>query len=319
VNKEPWLKYFPVALFSPVMGLAGLALAWLRAEQTLALPIALGKATTFIALLAFGAIALLYLAKLARFPCAVLAELRHPRKLNVFPSISISLMLSAVLVFDEQPQAAFALWAAGAGLQFSLTLHAMSAWLFTQRFALAQTDPIWFFPLVGNMVAAATGIDHAPLELLWFFFSIGFAFWITMFMAVFQRMVLHPPFPEQLTPTFFVLIAPPAVAFLAYHGLAGQVDALSRVLYYAALFLTLLLFANLRRFLRLGFSLLAWCYTFPLAAIVLASLVMSTETDSAWLRAIAGVLLIIVTIVVLALAIRTAIAAMRGEICAPDD
>ena len=305
-------------MFSSVMGLAGLALAWQRSEQALVLPPVLGGVTTVIALVAFGVVGLIYLAKLVRFPREVLAELRHSRKLNVFPAISISFMLSAVLLLDRLPATSAALWAGGAGLQFSLTLHTMSTWLFGQRSELAHTDPIWFFPLVGNMVAAATGVDHASLELLWFFFSVGFAFWITMFMAVFQRMMLHPPFPEKLTPTFFVLIAPPAVAFLAYYELAGSLDAFGRVLYYAALFMTLLLFANLRSFVRLGFSLLAWSYTFPLAAIVLATFVMTSETGSAWLRVIAGVLLVIVTAIVAVLVVRTAMAAIRGEICVPD-
>ena len=318
MNKDSWLKHFPVALFSSVMGLAGLALAWQRAEQLLLLPIALSRVMTYVTFSVFIVIGMLYLAKLARFPRAVLTELQHLRKLNLFPAISISLMLSAVLVLDEHRTASLALWATGAALQFMLTFHAMSAWLFKPGFELAHTDPVWFFPLVGNMVAATTGVEHAPTELLWFFFSVGFSFWLAMFMAVFQRLIFHAPFPEQLTPTFFVLIAPPAVAFLAYYGLVGRLDAFARVLYYAALFMTVLLFANLGRFLRLRFSLAAWSYTFPLAAVVLASLVMYQEIGGSWLRAIASLLLVIVTTVVLVLLIRTGVAFVRGQICIPD-
>jgi len=300
------------------MGFAGLALAWREADTLISPFVSLSALTTAVSLAVFAALSALYVAKVALYPREALAEWRNPRKLNVFPSISIAFMLSAVLVLEESRDASFWLWVSGACLQVAILFRAMGTWLLRQQFELAQADPIWFFPLVGNMVAAITGKEHAPAELLWFFFCVGFFFWLMMFIIIFQRLIFHPSLPEALTPTFFILIAPPAVAFLAYYSLAGRIDVFARVLYYVALFLTLLLLANVAPFLRLAFRLSSWSYTFPLAAVTLASLSMYRELGGAWLRTGSAILLVLVTIVVFALAARTVVAAVRGEICIPD-
>ena len=44
-----------------------------------------------------------------------------------------------------------------------------------------------------------------------------------------------------LLPTMFIMIAPPAVGFISYLNLVPDLDNFARVLYYSALFLTLLL------------------------------------------------------------------------------
>jgi hypothetical protein len=92
----------------------------------------------------------------------------------------------------------------------------------------------------------------------------------------------HEPLPVRLTPTLFIFLAPPSVGFVSYTALTGQLDAAligqldaaARVLYYTALFLTLLLATNAARFLEVPFYLSAWAYSFPLAAMTIATLVM---------------------------------------------
>ena len=81
----------------------------------------------------------------------------------------------------------------------------------------------------------------------------------------------------RLTPTLFILLAPPSVGFIAYLQLIGSLDAFARILYYTALFLSLLLASNALRFLRIPFFISAWAYSFPLAALTIATLVMSTH------------------------------------------
>ena len=45
---------------------------------------------------------------------------------------------------------------------------------------LIRTNP-WFIPVVGNIIVPIAGVDDAPAEVSWFFFSFGLIFWIALF------------------------------------------------------------------------------------------------------------------------------------------
>ncbi len=87
-----------------------------------------------------------------------------------------------------------------------------------------------------------------------------------------NRVIFHGGLPEKMLPTLFILIAPPAVAFIAYLGLTGELNAFAKILYFHALFTTVLILSFADRFVRLPFYLSWWAYTFPLAAITLANI-----------------------------------------------
>jgi len=134
---------------------------------------------------------------------------------------------------------------------------------------------------------------------------------------LFNRVLFHHPIEQKLLPTLFILIAPPAVGFIAYMRLTGDLDAFGRILYYGGLFLTLLLFTQVRRFLKLEFFLSWWAYSFPLAAISIASMVMFEQTKISLYLWIGGGLLLLLTGIVGLLLTRTIIAVQRQGICLP--
>jgi tellurite resistance protein len=105
------------------------------------------------------------------------------------------------------------------------------------------------------------------------------------------------------------------VGFVAYVALAGAVDGFARTLFYTALLLTLLLASNAVRFVRARFFLSAWAYSFPLAAMTIATTVMAERVGGAFFDRLGLVLLAVLTIVVAALLARTALAVARREIC----
>jgi tellurite resistance protein len=136
----------------------------------------------------------------------------------------------------------------------------------------------------------------------------------------------HEPLPVRLTPTLFILLAPPSVGFVSYTALTGQLDAAligqldaaARVLYYTALFLTLLLATNAARFLEVPFYLSAWAYSFPLAAMTIATLVMFARSGVALFGALGAALLAALTAIVGWLVARTAQAMRDRAICVPE-
>lgn len=316
--RQQRLEHFPVSFFAAVMGTTGLALAWKKAHPVFGLPAEIGLALQWWALGLFVTLTLAYLAKLATRFDAVKHEFAHPIRLNFFPAISISLLLLAAAFADTLPGLGFAMWSLGALLHLGFTLTVMSSWIHHTRYDIKHANPAWFIPVVGNIIVPVAGVGYAPADISWFFFSIGVVFWLVLMTIVMNRLFFHEPLPERLTPTLFILIAPPAVGFVAWVKLNhGEVDAFARILYFVALFLTLLLASNALRFFRLRFFLSTWAYSFPLAAMTIATLIMAEQGGGLFVPLGWG-LLAVLSVVLALLTARTALGALRGEICVPE-
>lgn len=312
------MEHYPIPLFATVMGTAGLAIAWKKAHHVLGLPAEIGLALQWWAMALFGAIALGYLAKMSMHWVAVKKEFGHPIRLNFFPTVSISLLLLSIAFGDTLPGMAQGFWMFGAALHLIFTLVVMSSWIHHTHYEIKHANPAWFIPVVGNIIVPVAGVTYAPIELSWFFYSIGIVFWIVLMTIVMYRLFFHEPLPVRLTPTLFILIAPPAVGFIAWVKLnSGDIGPFAHILYHVALFLTLLLASNALRFFRLPFFLSTWAYSFPLAAMTIATLIMA-EHGAGLFVPLAWILLVGVTIVIALLTLRTLKAAAHGEICVPE-
>lgn len=312
------LAHFPVALFASVMGIAGLAIAWLKAAHTGLVPEAIGGGIRWLASGLFAFLLLVYVAKLLRHPAAVMAERAHPLKQNFFPAISIGILLLATAWAHTAPTVAQWLWTIGAASHLIFTLLAMSGWIHHAHFEIKHANPAWFIPVVGNILVPVVGAGFAHSDISWFFFSIGLIFWLVLLTIVLYRLFFHEPLPARLTPTLFILLAPPSVGFLAYLALTDSLDAFARILYFTALFLGLLLASNAARFYRVPFFISAWAYSFPLAALTLATFEMAARTGLVFYGWLGWALLAVLTGVVAVLAGKTVTAAFKGGICVPE-
>jgi len=233
------LEHFPAAFFAMVMGFAGLTIAWEKAEAVLRadfpfVPWLIGATT-----LLFAGLALIYAAKILLHPGAVRAELRHPVRLNFMPTIAISLLLLAIVYLHTAPAASQWLWITGAALQLGFTLFVINSWIHHEHFQILHMNPAWFIPAVGNVLVPVAGVPLGYELTSWFFLSIGFLLSPVLLTIVFNRVLFHQPLPERLMPTLFILIAPPAVGFIAYVRLTGGVDGVCAVpVFLGALFHT---------------------------------------------------------------------------------
>lgn len=312
------LQYVPIALFAVVMGLAGLTIAWEKAGEVFGVPVAIGSILAGVTSLAFVAVAALYGLKLATHPGAVRADLQHPVRLNFFPTISISLILLSIILLPLIPWLARPFWIAGSALHLGLLLYVLNAWMHHEHFEIKHMNPAWFIPAVGNVLVPISGVPLGFVEISWFFFSVGIVFWIILFTIIIYRMLFHNPMEARLMPTLFILIAPPAVGFLAYQRLVGELDTLARILFFTALFLTLLLLTQIKHFLRLPFFISWWAYTFPIAAITVATMVMHQLNPTALYPIFAAVLLAALTLLVGWLLVRTIRGLVLGHLLAPE-
>ena len=318
IKSEPRLAHFPVSIFSIVMGLTGLAIAWQKASLALHVPAVVWQTIAAFSSVLFVALCLLYSLKIQRFPKFVMEEWAHPVRVNFFPTISICLLLLGIVWFDTANNLSRVLWLSGSLLHLAFTFAILNSWMHHTHYDIKHANPAWFIPVVGNLFVPICGVYFASPEIAWFFFSIGMIFWIVLMTIIFYRIFFHEPIPPRLMPTLFILLAPPAVGFIAYGALVASFDGFARVLYYTALFLTVLLGSNALRFIRGGFFLSAWAYSFPLAAMTIASFSMAKRSGLPAFDWIGGALLLVVSLVVLALLNKTAGAVVRKAICVPE-
>jgi len=312
------LQHFPISYFAIVMGLSGLTIAWEKAHDVLQMPGIIGVGLLAATVIVFGAILFFYGYKVFHFRPMVFKELHHPVKLNFFPTVSISMILLSICTLYLSAPVSFALWFTGSAIHLLFTLYVMQVWIHHEHFEIHHMNPAWFIPVVGNILVPVAGVAHGYIEISWFFFSIGLLFWLVLLSIVFNRVIFHQPIPAKLLPTLFILIAPPAVGFIAYVKLSGSVDIFARLLYYSALFLTLLLLTQTPRFVKLRFFLSWWAYSFPMAAITIATMLMYQQTGQAMFRLLAYILLAIITVLIGYLAIKTITAIQRRQICVED-
>ncbi|MGM0951639.1 MAG: SLAC1 anion channel family protein [Pseudomonadota bacterium] len=309
------LENFPISWFAMVMGLAGLTIALHRAEIVFELPVRPSLVTLALTIAVFIILACIYGLKIIKHPHMVKAELNHPVKLNFFPTISIGLILISVTLLPHHKDLSFTVWSVGAALHLFSTFYVLSAWIHHTHFEINHMNPAWFIPIVGNILVPIAGVQHGFLELSWFFFSIGVVFWLVLLTIIFNRMFFHQPLPGKLLPTLFILIAPPGVGFVSWLQLNGELDAFARILYYTALFLTLMLFTQVPRFLKLQFFLSWWAYSFPMAAITIATLSMYQLLDLGFFKWLGALLVVLLVALIAGLLTRTAVAVSRREIC----
>lgn len=308
------LAQVPVTLFTVVMGLCGFTLA-LRAGETAAGLTHLASGVAHLVTLAvFVVVALAYTAKALRHPQAVAEEWAHPVSLAFFPAISIALLLFSIVMLAPAPGIARGLWLVAVPMQLVLTLAVVSGWIGARSFQHGHLTPAWFIPAVGNVIVAIAGVPLGYVELSWFFASVGLIFWVVLLALVMNRLIFHDPLPERLQPTLVILVAPPAVGYLAWVALAGEVDAFARVLLNIAYLFVLIVAVQVPRLAALPFSLSHWALSFPLAAVTVASFAHAARLGSAGHAVIGFGLLAVLVAIIAGLMWRTGRALAKGRL-----
>lgn len=317
---KPSAQHFPVGFFSMIMGLVGFGLAWQRAAQMLSWSQWVSCTIIFFALMLFVVLLYFFTKKALFYFPDLCADFTHPIRMAFVPSLSISLILIGTALLPIERRFGFIFWLIGTVLHGILTLYIVHTWIRGNQFDIKHLNPAWFIPAVGNVIVPVAGVEYAPLPVAYFFFAVGMFFWLILSVLLFYRLFFHPPLPEKLQPTLFILLAPPAVALIAYmHIKGGALDLFAHTLYGIAVFTFLLLLTFIPRLVRVPFFLSWWAYSFPLAAFVLASFLMFKLSEQAIYATIASTLLIVLCVVIVTLLIYTTRALIQGKIGVPED
>jgi tellurite resistance protein len=311
------LALLPITLFGSVMGLSGLAVALVRTDHVLGWHLGVGRPLLWAVFGWFLVLSLLYLIKFLRHSSEVQTEYLNPVRVNFFPAISISLLLLGIGFLDVNRPIASVLWWIGTPVHLLFCIKIMHMWFF-EDLQIQSLNPAWFIPIVGTILVPIAGVPLGHLEISWFFYSIGLIFWLVLLTIVFYRILFHPAMAEKFLPTLFILIPPPTIGFIALVRLTGGLGDTQRILYNFGLFMLILLGCMLPRFRKVPYYVSWWAYTFPLASITIATLLMHKLTGSDFHRWL-GIGLLAVTIVVnIVVIVRTLQAVRQGDICVPE-
>ncbi|WP_321323323.1 SLAC1 anion channel family protein [Thiomicrorhabdus sp.] len=311
--------FFPINIFGAIMGYAGLTLGLKQAHDLLGISISVFYTFALLSTILFIVFSITYLIKLVKYPKSVISEFDHPVSLHFFPTFSISLLLLSLIYLDMAYDVARVMWILGATLQFFLLLFILNNWIHHEKWQITHMNPAWFIPVVGAIVVPLGAVHFVDMEVAWFFFSIGLVFWIILNSIVMYRLFFHPPMMKVLEPTLFILIAPPSVGFISYMTLNGMVgvDEFARILYYIALFLMIMLFTQVPRFIKVPFALSWWAYTFPLAAFSLASFMMFEQLHKVFFSYVASLTLAVLFALIVHLTFKTIMAIKNKKMCVP--
>jgi tellurite resistance protein len=312
------LQFFPITSFAVVMGLTGLSIAFGKFYHLDWLPKIFYEVSLFTVLALFVTFLVLYGLKLLYYPEEVSADFHHRIRINFFSTISISLLLLSIAFYTYYPILAISLWWTGVLLHTIFMFKTISFWI-QHNFEIQHFNPAWFIPVVGNILIPVSGVDFAPVLFSYFYFAVGFFFWIILFTVFLYRAVFHAQLPEKFIPTFFIMLAPPAVGFIAYIRITSSWDTFSIFLLFMAYFFIGLLLTMYKSFTKLKFFMSWWAFTFPLAAVTIASAVAYQITLLTTFRMVAWSMLTITIAAIAIVAWHTIIHIRKGEICIKEE
>ena len=169
--------------------------------------------------------------------------------------------------------------------------------------------------MVGNVLVPVGGVGFASQGVLMYFFSCGIFFWVILFAILLNRIIFHHQLAVKFMPTMFILIAPPAVGFIAYYKMFGVIDIFATMLFNLALFFTLLVAFMYKNFIKIKFFISWWAFVFPLAAMSISAMLMYHETKDSMLLAFSYVMVAVTTVVITIVLYQTVSHMLKGEVC----
>jgi tellurite resistance protein len=288
----------PIRFAPAVMSLFGLALAWRALSDLGGWESGFGRLISIGALLlglvTFGSIVL------HQFQKGALRETFENPQLRVLPAcLTVGLMLLSALLAPHMPRLANAMiWIAALG-HFLLLAWLINGW-FRGGLALEIISPVWFIPVVGNIVVPVGAIASGEVMLAWFGFSVGIVLWLMLLPIVFFRLIHGKRMPDELESTQMVLVAPPAIGSVSWSLLAGdQAVVPGVVLLSVAFFLMLTMVPMVLRVISRPFVPANWAFGFPLAALSTGLATYSILLERDILMGVGLVILLLVSAIIL--------------------
>jgi tellurite resistance protein TehA-like permease len=169
-----------------------------------------------------------------------------------------------------------------------LDLKIYGQWMSSGERRLSRVaNPSNHLAVVGNFVGALLGARMGLRELPIFFFAVGLAHYTVLFVTLYQRLPTNVQLPKELHPVFFLFVAAPSVASMAWARISGEFNSGAKLAYFVSMFLYASLVVRVNLFRGFRFSLAWWAYTFPMTSVALATVLYASEVDNMVTRTLA--------------------------------
>jgi len=264
----------PPAIFSLLLGLFGLTLAWRAAALALPLPAAVSELLLGGVTGLFLVALLAYIAKFMRRPASLLEDLRVLPGRGGLAALAVSVSaLSTGLIAVSTAAATGLMWFALAFhvLMTGLVIYTLLSGPREQR----QVTPIWHLSFVGVIVTAVSAVrlEHYALAALILWVTLALAL-IIYAVSAYQLATRIAPAP--LRPLLAIHLAPASLFTTVALGFPAAdyplMPLLAQVSLGAAVLIGLALLFNIRTITAAGFSPMWASFTFPISAFTSAVL-----------------------------------------------
>lgn len=281
----PFLLRFPIGCFGICLGLSSQAILWRNlatspATKFLHIPLYINLVLWLLAVAVLLSVSITYILKCIFYFEAVRREYFHPVRVNFFFAPWVVCMFLAIGVPPMISPAKLhpAIWCAFMAPYFLLELKIYGQWLSGGKRRLSKVaNPSSHLSIVGNFVGAILAAKVGWKEPAKFFWAIGFAHYMVLFVTLYQRLPTSEALPKELHPVYSMFIAAPSAASIAWQTIYGEFDEVSRTCYFIALFLYVSLVVRINFFTGFRFSVAWWSYTFPMTTASMATIKYAEE------------------------------------------
>ncbi|KAL3834289.1 hypothetical protein ACJIZ3_009025 [Penstemon smallii] len=253
----PFLLRFPINSFGICLGVSSQAIMWKALATSpctkfLHVSPDVNIILWFISVATVLIVASIYALKVTFYFEAVRREYYHPIRVNFFFAPWTTLLFLALGIPPSiSPTLHASLWYVLMTPIFCLELKIYGQWMSGGQRRLSRvTNPSNHLSIVGNFVGALLGASMGLKEGPIFFFAVGLAHYTVLFVTLYQRLPTNETLPKELHPVFFLFVATPSVASMAWARLQGSFDYGSKIAYFISLFLYFSLVGS--QILRLG-------------------------------------------------------------------
>nr|CAD1843349.1 unnamed protein product [Ananas comosus var. bracteatus] len=200
-----------------------------------------------------AAVSFIYFLKVIFYFEAVRREYYHPIRVNFFFAPWIACLFLAIGVpplVSENLHGS--LWYVLMAPILCLELKIYGQWMSGGQRRLSKVaNPSNHLSVVGNFVGALLGASMGLQEGPILFFAVGLAHYTVLFVTLYQRLPTNETLPKELHPVFFLFVAAPSVACMAWAKITGEFGYGSRIAYFIALFLYVSLAVRVNFFSRI--------------------------------------------------------------------
>ncbi|KAM3300552.1 hypothetical protein ACQJBY_041528 [Aegilops geniculata] len=289
----PFLLRFPISAFGMCLGVSSQAMLWktLQTEPStkfLHVHPVVNHVLWWVSVALMVVVSITYLLKIVFYFEAVRREFHHPVRVNFFFAPWIACLFLVKGLPHPVWEIHHAVWYVLMAPILCLDLKIYGQWMSSGERRLSKVaNPSNHLAVVGNFVGALLGARMGLRELPIFFFAVGLAHYGVLFVTLYQRLPTNVQLPKELHPVFFLFVAAPSVASMAWTRISGEFNDGAKLLYFVSLFLYVSLVVRVNLFRGFRFSLAWWAYTFPMTSVALATVLYASEVDNMLTRALA--------------------------------